>query len=241
MADTPAVSTIVKDLAYLKTHMALLAVVVVLAGGAVYGVETLISKHDVAQEAHDQQLLTLVTAQTNDLKTRMAQDEQQASVRDAQYSQIIAQLSGTINKQNLALQQQIKVNASLTAEQTAEAIASKIKADPGQVIAQGDGVNLTLPIARVINSDLDRLSIALFQLDETKQQFQAQLELTNDAKTDAENAKNIISSQSAQLSQADKFCKDEIATIKAQNRKSKMRWFGIGFISGLISAHFMGI
>ncbi len=89
-------TTIKADLTYLKTHLTLLVAVVVLAGGVVYGSESLIASHDSQREAKDSKVLALVMAQTADLKTRMVQDEQAATVRDAQYAAIIAQLSGTI-------------------------------------------------------------------------------------------------------------------------------------------------
>lgn len=241
MADTPIVSTITKDLTYLKTHMLLLIVVVVLAGGLVYGVESLISKHDVQQEARDQQLLTVLTSQTTDLKNRMVVDEQAATARDLQYAAIIANLSGTIAKQSNQLKQQIQQNATLTAAETARAIADKLKAQPGEVTAQGDNVAMDLPISRQVNSSLDTLATTTLQLSEVQKQLQAQTGLTTDAVLELENAKKVITAQDTQAVTAAKVCMDEISVIKAQARKSKFRWFIGGFVAGLASAHFIGI
>lgn len=229
------------DLSYIKTHLALLAVVVVLAAGVIYTIESLVAKHDTARETQDAQTLALIAAQTTDLKSRMTQDEQAATIRDAQYAAIIGQLSSTIQKQTTQLQQQIKVNATLTASQTAQAIQQKTNAQPGDVQAQQDSVVLTLPIARTINSDLDALQTVTTQLDETKKQFDAQLHLTEDAVLDSLNAKKVITSQATQLVEDDKVCKDQIAVVKAQARKSKLKWFGAGYILGLVTAHFVGI
>jgi hypothetical protein len=234
-------TTVRTDLTYVKTHLALLAIVVTLATGAVYGVESLVARHDVQREAKDSQVLALITAQTADLKDRMAQDEQAATVRDAQYSAVITQLSGTIAKQSGQLQQQVKQNATLNAQQTAQAISQKTSAQPGEVTAQGDNVTMDLAISRTVNSSLDTLSTVTVQLDETKKQLDAQTGLTNDAVLDAANAKKVIVSQAAQIVQDEKVCTDKIAVVKAQARKSKLKWFGVGYILGVVSAHFIGI
>jgi hypothetical protein len=234
-------TTVKTDLSYLKTHLALMAVVVVLAGGAVYTVESIVAKHDAVTEAKDSQILAAVTVQTTDLKNRMTQDEQAATVRDAQYAQIISTLSATIQKQTTQLQQQIKLNTTLNAAQTALAITQKTQAQPGEVVAQNDTVVLDLPIARTINSSLDTLQTTTAQLDETKKQLDAQLHLTEDANLDIVNTKRVIASQATQLVDADKVCKDQIAIVKSQARKSKLKWFSVGYVLGLVTAHFVGI
>jgi hypothetical protein len=237
--DTPAI--IRTDLTYVKTHLALLGIVVILAAGSVYGIESLVAKHDTERETKDSQVLALITAQTTDLKSRMAQDEQAATIRDAQYAAIIGQLSSTIQKQTTQLQQQVKVNATLTALQTAQAISQKTQAQPGEVTAQGDNVTLDLPIARTVNSSLDMLATTTAQLDETKKQLDAQTGLTNDAILDTVNAKKVIVNQANEITQGDKVCIDKIAVVKAQARKSKLKWLGIGYVLGLATAHFIGI
>jgi hypothetical protein len=232
-------TTITSDLAWLKSHLILLAVVTALVFGAVYGIEKILASHDAIRETKDAQVLTLITQQTTDLKEKLAQDEQAASARDAQYTAIITQLSGTIQKQHVALQHQITVNASLTASQTAQAISQKTQAQPGEVSAQGDNVTLDLPIARIINNDLDILSTVQTQLDETKQQLIAQTGLTSDAILDSVNAKKVIVSQAGQISQADKVCQDTVKTIKADARKSKLRWFIAGLLTGIIGGRYL--
>lgn len=240
MADTP-VSTITKDLNWLHAHLILLGVVAILVVGAVYGIESLIARHDTQQEARDQQLLSVLTAQTTDLKNRMAQDEQQATARDLQYAAIIANLSGTIAKQTGQLQQQIKQNATLTAAETARAIADKTKAQVGEVTAQNDTVVMDLPISRQVNSSLDTLATTTLQLGEVQKQLEAQTGLTADAKSELNDAKKVITAQDTQAVTAAKVCVDQVNVAKATARKSKLKWFGVGYILGLASAHFIGI
>jgi hypothetical protein len=87
---------------------------------------------------------------------------------------------------------------------------------------------LDLPIARVINSDLDKLSTTTAQLGETKKQLDAQTGLTTDAVLDIANAKGVIASQEKQLSAADKVCSDKINTINAKNRKKNLKYLLLG-------------
>lgn len=236
--DTPG-TIIVKDLAWIKAHLILLAAVVLLSGGIVYSIETLIAKHDAAREAKDQQIENLIIAQTTDLKARLAQDEQASAVRDAQYNQIITTLSGTIAKQSAQLQKQIAVNATLTAAQTAQAISQKTGANPGEVTAVGDNVTMVLPVARTINTDLDKLSTTQLQLDETQKQLTAQNGLTTDALLDYVNAKKVIASQDSQLKAADKVCTDKIDTLKAKNRKTNLKYMlAGGFIVEAVKLYF---
>lgn len=234
-------TTIAKDIVWLKGHIVLLVIVIALAFGGVYGIETLVDKHDAEREAKDAQLLQLITGQTNDLKLRLAQDEEAMTKRDAEYNQIISQLSNTIAKQTQQLQQQIKVNATLSAQQTAEAISAKVQAQPGEVTAVGDNVSLNLAVSRTVNNSLDMLQTAQIQLDEKQKQLDAQASLTLDAVLDSANAKKVIASQDTQITQANKTCQDQIATINAKNRKSKLKWFGIGVVIGLVGARFAGI
>ncbi len=243
MTDTPnSVTTAIShDIQWLRTHLVLLALVVILAGGSLYGIDSIIARHDEQQSNRDQQLLTLVTQQTTDLKTRMAQDEQTIAQRDAQYQLTIQQLSQLLTRQTVQLQQQVKQNSTLNAQQTAEAIQSKLKAQLGEVTAVGDNVQLDLPIARTVNSTIDTLTTTQLQLTETEKQLQAQTGLTTDANLDAANAKQVINSQDTQIKTANKACQDQIKTVKAQSRKGKLKWFSIGYLLGLASAHFIGI
>jgi flagellar biosynthesis chaperone FliJ len=237
---TPVLPTsISKDITWLKSHLAFLAVVAALVAGSVYGVDSLIAKHDAAREAKDTQILNLVTSQTNDLKARMTSDEAAATARDLQYNQIISELSSTITKQNQQLQQQVKVNSTLTSQQTARAISDKTKAQAGQVTTSGGNVVLDLPEARTINSSLDMLATAQAQIVETQKQLSAQIALTVDANMTVANGKKVIDSQTQQIAAASKVCTDEISVIKAQARKSKFKFFVAGVVVGLVGGHWL--
>ena len=238
---TKTTSGITTDLAWLKAHLALLVIVIALAAGSVYGIESIIAKHDAERATADRQVLTAITNQTNDLKSRMTQDEQASAVRDAQYNQTISQLSAIISNQSTQLRKQIKVNASLTASQTAQALTTKIKAQPGEISVAGDNVTLDLPVARSLNSSLDSLATTQAQLVETQKQLSAQTSLTTDALLDLDNGKKVIASQQTEISAAGKSCQDQVTSLKAQARKSKFKWFLGGVLVGLGIAHPLGI
>ena len=237
----PALSTLSTDFNWLKSHLILLIVIAALIAGSVYGIESLIAKHDAQRVQQDQQVLMAVTNQTNDLKARMMQDEQQEATRDAQYNQTIAQLSAIISNQSTQLQKQIKTNATLTAVQTAAALTTKTKSQPGEITATGDNVTLDLSAARTVNSDIDTLATTQSQLIETKKQLDAQTSLTIDANLDVTNAENVIASQQNQINIGNKTCQDQVSLLKVQARKSKIKWFFAGLITGFGLAHPLGI
>ena len=96
-----------------------------------------------------------------------------------------------------------------------------------------------MPVARTVNSDLDKLSTTQLQLDETQKQLEAQTGLTTDALLDSINAKKVIDSQDSQLKAADKVCKDEIKVLKSKNRKTNLKYMlAGGFIVEAVKLYF---
>ena len=242
MSITPTpISALETDWTWVKTHVMLLVVIAVLVVGSVYGIELMVASRDAQRASADQQILTAVTNQTKELQQRMTQDEQQEAVRDAQYNQTITQLSAIISNQSTQLQRQIKTNATLTAVQTAQALTQKTKAQPGEISATGDNVTVDLPIARVLNSDIDTMVTTKTQLAETRKQLDAETALKADAQVDAANAKLVIASQQTEIASGNKTCQDQITALKAQARKGKLKWFFVGVLAGLGIAHPLGI
>lgn len=235
MADiqTTLKTTVANDINWLKHHIIALLVVALLVAGAVYGVDSLIAKHDAAKESKDAQILALVVSQTNDLKARLLQDETSTAAKDAVLVATIQGLNGTIAKQSAQLQSQININATLNAAQTAQAIAAKTNSP--DVSAQNNNVMLGINAARTVNSDLDRLATTSAQLDERTQQLAAQTGLTSNATVKYQDATAVIASQNTQVIQADKVCNDKIAVVKSDARKSKFKWFLGGYVAGFLS------
>ena len=232
---TPVTSTLLKDWHWLTQHLVALAIVVGLAFGGVYFVENLISKHDAANSAKYEQILALQTAQTQTLQKQLSTDEANWAQVEAQLLAQNAQLTKQISQRNQAAAVQVQADASLSAAQSAIRIAQQTNSGPGEVVATGDTVTLDLPISRVVTADLDRLFVAQADLADTQKELVNETQIATDAKADAASEKNVIVAQTAELADQKKSYEAQITTLKAENRKSKLKWFGIGYVAGFIS------
>lgn len=229
----PVTNPIANDLSWLRAHLILLVLVVVLVFAGVYGIESVVALHDQQREIKDNAVLTAIQANSTSLEQRIVQDEQASAQRDAQYQQIISGLTATIAQQNTKLAKQIKVNAALSPSDTAAAIATKTQAPVGAVTAQGATVQLSLDEAKKINDDLDTLVTVQKQLNETQSEVAAQTELTADAKDALAQEKALVANQQLEIDQQVKVCDAKIAVVNAKARKGKLKAAFWGFLAGL--------
>lgn len=185
------------DISWVKAHLVLLALTVAIAFASVYGVESLVAKHDAANDAKWSSLLS-------DVK---ASNAQAIANLTAQNNALLQQIS-TRNKQLVVVQTQDK---QLPAPQ----IAQKL----GGTAPDATTVALPLDTARTITAELESIPV-----------LQANVAAETTIATD--DTKEIADLQT-QLQVSDKACQAQITDIKAKARKSKLKWFAAGFISGV--------
>ena len=208
---------ILSDLNYLKHHIILLVIVVGLAFGGIYGVESLVARHDAANASQMTLILKQQQQQTASLEANWQAVETQLVAQNAQLTQDIA-----TSNQRLAVQ--IQKNATLTATQAAEQIASTTQ---GTASASGNNVVLDLLTARKVSDALITLPVVQTELiDTTKQLTNTQTMLTN-SQADVAQQKLLVTDEI-------QSCKAQVALVKSQARKSKLKWFGAGVVVGFI-------
>jgi hypothetical protein len=200
------------DLSFLKTNIPLLIVVLGLTLGGVYGVESLVA-------SHDKQTAALFQAQNTQFQAQIQQEIQSLQAANAQLANAISQRQ-TIEVKIPTL------NGSLTAAQSALAISQAVKANPGEVSATGDNVMLDLPVTREITSMIQLLP--LVQAD--KADLQQQLA----------NETRIYADEKAAHKKDNDTNAETIKSLKADCRKSKLKWFGIGVVVGFVGRGFAG-
>lgn len=226
-----------KWIALVKAHERLL-----LAGGLLYLLLTLghlyldrsADKAQVGLGAA-QQTLAETTAQNQDLAAQL-------SVQAAQYQK----LAITTQKQVAALQAALAARDSALvvrqqADQTAPPAdlanrwATLIQGAPGAV-SPGPGADLTVtePAARATVSALEEVPVLRQDLGDEKaislgqgQQLVSLAQVNEGLGKQAEGLRN-------QLTDADKACQAQIKVVKAEARKSKLRWFLLG--GGVVEA-----
>jgi len=223
------------DLNYLKHHILLLAITGAFVIAGIWGVESLVAKHDIATEAKYNSLLAAQVQQN-------ASVEAQITAQEAHYQEIEktllaqnAQLSKTILDENTAIAKQRQADATLSAQQAAERISQQVKAAPGEVTANGNNVIADLPVARSIASSLDLLVGTQSELADT------QTQLKNETTIDA-NDKSTIGQQTTLIAGLKKqnddqivACAAQVSAVKATARKNSLKWFAKGFVTGLVT------
>ena len=231
--------TISNDLSWLKHHIILLAIVIILVIGSVYGIESIIAKHDAAISSKDQTILQQQTAQTNMLAEKLQQDEQITAQQNAQLMAMNAQLSSYISKRDKETAIVVQKDATLSAVEAAQKIAEQTKAQPGEVVAQGDNVQLDLSVSRTVAANQDELPAVKADLADTQKQLTSETILYNNSQNDVYDQTELINAMKTQAADADKACKAEISTVKAKARKSKIKWFFIGLVTGVVGGHYI--
>lgn len=216
-------------------HIILLAIIALLIFGGVYGVESIISNHDAARAAQDSAILAQQTATTKALQQQLQSDEAQWSQVQLQLVAQNAALTKEIDSRNQQIAQLVKTDATLSAEQAASKISIDLQAEPGEVTASGNNVSLDLPSARRVTSSLDELPVVQANLTDTQKQLTNETTVATNAQADAAQEKQVIASQTAQLADADKTCKAQIASVKADARKGKIKSFLLGAATVLMA------
>jgi hypothetical protein len=225
--DTSVATVITNDLSWVKHHLILAAFVVVIAFFGVYAVESLISSHDSKNDAKWQAILAAQTAQfTEENKKR---DAENAASRAE-----ILQIAQSIASRNTQVAQQVKTDATLSAQEAAQRLAQQTKAQPGEVVAQGNNLLVDLPISRGIVTSLDLLPAAQANLTDTQKQLAAQTQISTNLQSDVSGLRTLNQDQQ-------KACTAQVAAVKAQARKSKTKIGAIFLGIGIVVARLAGI
>lgn len=248
-APSGPIVTIEKDYAWVKAHLLALVISLVLvvgtAAGAVYGIESLIAKHDLATEAKYSTVLAAQVQQTQAAQQALATTQQQLLVMVQQVSAQNAQIEKDKAQRSAQNAKQQKVDASLSAKDAAARLSEQTKATPGEVSATGDSVTLDLPITRRVVGDEDSLIKAQADAAGAEAELANETLLFNKSQEVVADQAKLIASLTAQNKDQVAACAVEVKTVKAQARKSKMGWFFkgvvVGFIGGLFAGHAVGI
>lgn len=203
----------------IKSHLVSIVFMGLLIFGGVYGTESLVAKHDAQNDAKWSAILSTAQAKS-------ASDEAQFQVTLAQITAQNTQLAQAITQRDAALAAIVKADATLTAAQTAIKL--------GGTTIDPNSVTLPLDTARNLTAQVDSIPVLKANLvDETK--------IAQGLQTALDSQTTVVTDLKTQLVDSDKACKAQVADVKAKARKSKLKWFGIGFIAGLIGGHAAGL
>lgn len=228
-----SIATEVKnDLAWVKAHIILLLLAAGLAWGSVYGVESLIAKHDAATAKRYELLLSAQETQTAALETRLQTDEAASAARDAAAQAAYAALAQGIIARDAKTSGAVKTAATLDATQTAAAIT---KETGGPATAVNDTIVLPLMTGRTVNEDLLAYDGLKLDYTDAQKQLDEQKIVLGDNATDINDLKALDASQTKQLADQAVACQAQIKSVKAADRKRLLKWTTIAGIVGFIT------
>lgn len=210
--------TITDDLKWLRTHLILLVLVVGLAFGGVYSVESVVAKHDEATSSKYELILQQQEKQTAALEANWQAVQAQLIAQNAQLSQAI-----TSANKNLAVQ--IQKNATLTAQEAASQIATTTQ---GTASASGNNVVLDLLTARKVSDALVTLPVVQTELVDTTQQLKNTQTILTNTQADVVQQKELVKAEVDS-------CSAQIKVIKVHQRKNILKALGIGYVAGLLT------
>lgn len=203
------------DATWIKSHLITTALILLTAFGSVYGVESLIAKHDAQTESKYSQILTQQTAQT-------AQDE--------------AALRAVITSAQAAIAQQ---QQQITNDQkTIASIKATVVTIPAPQVAQELGG--TSPDPNTVVLPLDKAQTALAAIEELvplQDQLSAETKIATDESTVVAQQTKDISDLKTELTDTQNKDNAALTSCKADARKGKLKWFGIGYIAGFVTGH----
>lgn len=221
-----------------QKHERLIIIVLALAGVLFVTNKVLNHSADVDKQKSDIAAQTLSQQKETDkaLAAQVAQTQAQYQQLVIQLSQQNAQLVAAVQTRTVVLQQQQAVDRTLPLPDLGKRWVDLVHLQPTDIQPTASGITVSTDGARTTVAQLEKVPV----LEANVQDGQTQI--ANDEKQ--LTASNIvIASQSNEIDglkltvvDQDKSCKTQIATVKAEARKSKLKTFlyGAGVGAGLV-------
>ena len=220
---------------YVKAHerLVLAGIAAVLLWFAVGHVESIIAAHD---NANLTQAKVVAQSQADKTAALAAQVEQQSAQYQALATKLDAQNAALVAANTqlaTALAQRQKTDASLPPTELANRWAVLVPQAKPTVTATGLAVDTPGAVATV--QQLESVPVLSAQLGNERTQLESTQKLLGLSQNETTTLSSEVSSLRVQIKDNQTVCNQQIAVVKAEARKSKRRWFLIGFVSGFIT------
>ena len=129
----------------------------------------------------------------------------------------------------------------MTPPQLATRWEGLVSAKPGDIKVATDGnLEVTEPVALNTVEQLEQVPVLTLNL--TNETYVAAANQQEAEKANALNSALVVQVGDLQttITKDDAACKAQVASVKADANKSKVKWFKIGFVTGFISGLFTG-
>lgn len=222
-----------------KHHIVLYAVAIVFALGITYTIESKIADRNeqkyIAMKALSDQKDSANAQFQSQIVNQLSQLQADSAQQKAQNTQNLTTIA--------ALKQQLQDQKSKDASLPPNDLAARIQtlAPGGQVTVVPDGYHLDQPAAVAIAQNLEEVA-SLHQTTDLQAQIISRDDtiISNDGKSlDSEKAAHAA--DVATLTADKATLNQQITTLKSDARKGKLKWFGIGYVAGLISGKVLSL
>lgn len=233
---TTASSWLSSHWSWVLSHLLILALVAGLVWGGIYGVDSMIARHDAANQQKYELVLQQQTAVTKAVEDKLTLDSAQHAQEALAYQQQIAADQVAMKQRDDMLKVLIAKIGTMTAPQVVADLQPKLRQGTATVLA--DGVKLDLPAARDVDAQITEGVNAKADLATTQTALTKETSIASNATADLATAKQAITAEQTKNGDQIKACDATIATVKAEARKSKIKWFLIGYVSGFLTRVF---
>jgi hypothetical protein len=213
-----------KDFTWVKHHLILVGVLLLAVFAGVWGVQGIIDKHDQAKDLQFHEELAAARQDTKQALTTMASHDAEIEQREAARDALVKSLIAQVSLRDAQLQDVLKKNAALTAQQAAARLIEQYNALPTQAQAQGDSVLVDLPLTRQIVSTKDSLTACQGNLKDTQVLLGQEQARTADLKTQVADRDKTITAKDVELGKQ-KQADGEDKKIAVNNEKKKHKWY----------------
>ncbi len=216
-----------KDVAFLTHHLILTGVILGAITLGAWGVQAMMAKAHKEQADESRLELAVVVDQVKRLEEKQASDDAATQQREAAANALIQSLIAAVNARDKALDDQIKKNGSLSAQEAAARLSQQYNAQPGEIVASGNTVIANLPMSRNFVSTFDTLVVCKADLGDTQKQLSAEQGKETDLKTQISDRDNTIKGKDVELEKQKKADGDD-KKVAVDNEKKKHKWYAIG-------------
>ncbi len=221
-----------------KHHVIPYVAAILLALVGVYLIEARVADHAQSQADAAEAKAQIIADQNQKFQQQVAQQVQQLVVQNSQLQQANQALSAEIAQTNALLAAQKTKDAKLPPDQLAARIVTL--APGGTIVVNTNGYEVDQVEAVSIVQTLEEVPALTKNVqDLQKENSNLTTVIANDVKS-SDLEKQSHASDVTSLNATIAADKAEITAVKAQCRKSKLKWFGIGVVVGFVGRHFTG-
>jgi len=229
----PTDSVIAKDWTWIKTHLALLAVVVILAVGSVYFIEKVIADHDHQRAIELQTIAQQISAQNQTIQQQTKAEIDSLTQNNLALQQEIGALATAIATRDFQLQKTQQQVPTLTPDQLSAEWQTRIK-NAGKITPTTNGYTADQAAAVATVQALESVPV----LEQDKHDLQvSNADLSKQAANSESKYEQELKAHTSDTTacQADlKSAKAQLTDAKAQARKRNIIAAVLGIAGGII-------